>query len=540
MRRLALLVVVAACAHRPQVGELRFENQAPVWRVNDRRPLPKAPKEREYNRTLYHADGFVFRRATRAMEMRAHRRAEDVNALDEVPDSTWFTNRIGVRDMSIEELRRGANLGPSPFDHRPWTITGAKQGGLSIGFKIEDARGDKYILKFDNVDEAEMETGAHAIVHRILWAIGFNVPEDYIGYVRRDDLVVGAKAQKDGFSEAKLDEALELVHRTGDGRIRVLASRFIDGKPIGPYAREGTRPDDPNDVIPHENRRSLRGQKSIFAWLNHTDLQEDNTLDVFTKDNYVVHYLIDFGKALGVMGHHMKWQTVGHTYRLDVGKAFEHLVTFGLRERTWDGLRSTGLRGIGLYDVEHYDPGTWRANSQYWPVEDADRHDQFWGAKLLMRFTPEQLAAIVDEAQYSDPRSAKYMLETLIARQRKTARYWFDRVAPLDVFTVDADPSGVRLCFTDLLIAYDLRRTTTRYLVDAYDHAGKRTGFQRVLGAMPNGRTCINGVELAPGRDAYTIIRLRVRRNAYELPPVIVHVARDAAGRPQVIGLRRR
>src|SRR5689334_8089041 len=98
MKRLALLAL-AACAHQAPVGELRFKNAAPVWRVNDRAPIPKPPAEREYNRTLYHADGFVFRRATRAMELRPDRRAEDVNALDEVPDSTWFTNRIGIRDI---------------------------------------------------------------------------------------------------------------------------------------------------------------------------------------------------------------------------------------------------------------------------------------------------------------------------------------------------------------------------------------------------------------------------------------------------------
>src|SRR5438105_12567495 len=30
-----------------------------------------------------------------------------INTLGEVPDSTWFTNRIGSRPMSMEELLRG-------------------------------------------------------------------------------------------------------------------------------------------------------------------------------------------------------------------------------------------------------------------------------------------------------------------------------------------------------------------------------------------------------------------------------------------------
>ena len=38
-------------------------------------------------------------------------RAKNVNTIDEVPDSSWFTNRIGVRPITNEELLRGANAG---------------------------------------------------------------------------------------------------------------------------------------------------------------------------------------------------------------------------------------------------------------------------------------------------------------------------------------------------------------------------------------------------------------------------------------------
>jgi hypothetical protein len=244
MRWLWILIVVA-CAHSP-TGELRFRNEPPVWRVNDRIPLAKQPRERIYNRKLYHSDSFVVRRSTRALDVRPSRRAADVNALDEVPDSTWFTNRIGVRDLSIAELVRGPNVDPSPFENLPWTITKAKSGGTAIGFVFEDTTGAKFILKFDTPDRPEMETAAHAIVHRILWACGYNEPQDHIGYIRRADLVIGDKARKRGIDDAKLDAKLAQVALEHDGRIRVLASRYLPGKPIGGYPREGTRADDPN------------------------------------------------------------------------------------------------------------------------------------------------------------------------------------------------------------------------------------------------------------------------------------------------------
>jgi len=53
---------------------------------------------------------------------------------------------------------------------------------------------------------------------------------------------------------------------------------------------------------------------------------------------------------------------------------------------------------------------------------DSVSFDAFWGAKIMIRFTREQLGAIVEQAGYTDPRAAQYMLDALVERQRKTAR----------------------------------------------------------------------------------------------------------------------
>jgi hypothetical protein len=579
MRALALAVVLAGCAHDP-IGTLRFKNQPPVRAVDDRDHVAKPPANRDYNRTLYQVDGFVVRRTTRALDLAAPRRAQDVNALDEVPDSTWFTNRIGVRELTLDELRRGPNVHEHPFLHRPWTITGAKVGGTAIGFVFEDARGDRYLLKFDKKEVPEMETGAHVIGQRIAWACGYNVPEDDVAFITRDDLVIAPDATKKNtvgdkspLTAADLDAALAKVWHLPDGRIRVLVSRFVPGPPIGPYAREGIRPDDPNDLVPHELRRTVRGQVSIFAWLNHTDLQEDNTLDAYIKDpddperRYVQHYLIDFGKALGVMGYINHWQTVGFTYRLDLGQALRSFLTLGLVVPPWEAVTSPPIRGVGLFSATNYDPGEWRTNSPYWPFFDADRFDAFWGAKILIRFTREQLAAIVEGAQYSDPRAAAYMTDVLVERQRRTAKYWFDRVAPLDAFTVEpVGGDSVRVCFDDLLLRYGLADVAagTRYHADVYDYDGRPTGWRATAPAVrgapvaprrssappvvgteapaspsQGARVCFDGIVPPAARAGYTIVRLRVQRSGRTLPPALLHLARDDQGVPRVIGLRR-
>ena len=536
---------VAACGS-PPAGTLRFKVEPPVWHVADAAPIPKAPEERVYNRTLYQTDSFVVRRLTRVLDVIEPLRAQDINSLDEVPDSTWFTNRIGLREMTAEELRRGANLDPSPAESLPWTITGAKTGGLSIGFEFEDAKGDKYLLKFDEGSRPEMETGAHVIGQRLLWAAGYNVPQDYLAFIRREDIVVSPKAtaknalgKKQKLTVEQLDKALERMYRTPDGKFRVLASRYLPGKPVGPYSREGRRGDDPNDRIDHEKRRSVRGEVPLFAWINHTDIQEDNTLDVFIKD-HVVHYLIDFGKAFGVMNNSNNWKTVGYTNRLDLSIALRTLFTFGLWDRPWDNIDDKGIKGIGLFEADHFDPGTWRINAPYWPFDEADATDTYWGAKIAMRFTKEQITAAVGEAHFSDPRAAPYMIATLLERQRRVGRYWLDQVSPLDRFTIEPVGDRARLCFDDLARTYGLQAATSRYSAEVFDAAGAVLVPRVSLApSATGGHICTDAVPLGGDAAHYTIVKLAVSRNARGLPPVSVHLARTKTGALDVIGIRR-
>jgi hypothetical protein len=58
------------------------------------------------------------------------------------------------------------------------------------------------------------------------------------------------------------------------------AGRFVEGDPMGPFVYYGTRPDDPNDIHPHEHRRELRANRVFSAWLNHDDSRAPNSLDM--------------------------------------------------------------------------------------------------------------------------------------------------------------------------------------------------------------------------------------------------------------------
>jgi hypothetical protein len=548
-----LLLCAGGCASS-QVGRLRFVNQPPVWRVDDRRPIPR-PRSAAYAKMLYFNDAYVLRRLPRALEFRGKRRALGVNALDEVPDSAWFTNRIGVREMSVEEVRRGPITGESPERHRPWVILGTKVGGASVGFIIRDRRGQRFLLKFDEKSNPEMETAADIIVQRILHACGYNVPEDNIVYFREEDLVLSEQAtvkdtlgNKRPMTQKDLTASLQRIHVEQDGRIRGMTSRLLAGVPLGGIAMEGTRKDDPNDRIPHEMRRDMRGLSTIFAWLNHTDVKEANSLDIWQPDpanpgrHYVAHYQLDFGMALGGTGYSGKSRQVGFAHAVDIKYLLMTLPTLGFWVRPWEDVEQPAVSAVGLLTARDYRPDLFTPSFPYYPFYEADRFDNFWGAKLLMRFTPEQIRAVVEEAHYSDPRSTEYMVNVLIERQRMTARYWFGQVTPLDRFALQPDRGAEQLCFTDLMLAHGLEdvQRSTRYEAEAYDYHGKATGWRATARPGDGGRACLRGLVLPRRDEGYLIVRIITRRGGKVFAPVDLHLARDpASGGARVIGLRR-
>jgi hypothetical protein len=235
-------------------------------------------------------------------------RAPNVNTLDEVPDSSWFTNRIGARAVAVDEVETGpiSGSGPAPGT---WTIVSGKNEGVTPGFRVTDARGDVYFIKFDPPANPEMATGAEVVSTHVLHALGYHVPENYIATVDPADLRIGAGATIKGdngrerpFDASDLEAVLARSARRDDGLYRVVASKALRGTPLGPFRYHGTRPDDPNDIYHHEHRRELRGLRVYAAWLNHDETRSINTLDTLVDADgrrVVRHHLIDFGSTLG-------------------------------------------------------------------------------------------------------------------------------------------------------------------------------------------------------------------------------------------------
>lgn len=551
-RGLAAVVACAlvACAS-PQtgVGTARFANQPIRWRVDDRADVPKPPEYRPFAQKVYFFDAYVYDPVAHHLKLPRARHALDVNALDEVPDSSWFENRIGRRELSLDDIRRGPNHVEA--DASKWQIIQSKAVGGSAGFICLDGRGDRYVLKLDEPHAPVTESATDVAVQRLLWAIGYHVPENSVLYLTKAQLARAPDAVvKDEFgnerpmTEHDIDSTLAHGYRKPDGTYRVLASKYLAGKPLGGWAQRGVREDDPNDTIPHEHRRAVRGLYLFFAWLQQTDVKEDNTLDMWTADpttktHYVKHHLVDFGKSLGMSAWIVPRPGDGHQQNLDFPYLLGSLASFGLWVRPYEGTRTPNIQGVGTFDAEHYDPLGWEPHANYAPLYFLDNRDLFWAAKILVRFTPAQIRAALEQGRYEDPRAIDYLVDVLVRRQRITARAVMTRVAALDRFTL----AGTTLCFDDLLVTYNLQpaaRATTRYTATAFTHAGRPLPWRAAAAPGTDRTACLAAVPRGPDHHDYAIIRIATQRAGRTLGGVEVHLATDPATKqPRIIGIHR-
>jgi hypothetical protein len=598
---LGAIALAIACS-APQPTGPRFANQPIVWRIDDRADVPVQPVARPFAQKIYFFDAYVYDPVVHALAVPAPRHALDVNAIDEVPDSSWFENRIGRRELSPDEIGQGPNTVPA--DTSRWTVIQSKTVGGSAGFIALDGRGDRYVIKLDEPHAPVTESATDVAVQRLLWASGYHVPENSVIYFSRDEIALGDKAVvKDEFGNERpmlprdLEVQLARGYRKADGSYRALASKYLAGKPLGGWSQRGVRPDDPNDTIPHEHRRAVRGLYLFFAWTQQTDVKEDNTLDMWVEDkakgtHHVKHHLVDFGKSLGMSAWIVPRPGDAHQENVDYEYLVRGLVSFGLWVRPYEGTLTPGIQGVGTFDAEHYDPGKWRPHANYEPLRFLDDRDLFWAGKIIARFTPAQIRAAIEQGRYEDPRAVDYLVDVLRARQLLTIRYAFTRsVAPLDRFAL----TDRGLCFEDLLIKHRLvpgARATTRFTATATDYAGRPRAFAGegvsrgtgntagagevpvahtrafagegvargtgntarggevpvahtralMIDAFPDdtGAACLAIPSRGRDRDGYTIVRIATRRADRQLGDTEVHLANDpATGKPRIIGLHR-
>jgi hypothetical protein len=498
--KFALIVVAATLISFVSYAQLKRPEV--LWLDFDMNNIPE-PKARESGYYEYFFEGQLVEQTKQDLDVPRWLRkaggnpkqASNVNELDEVPDSSWYTNRHHIHRMSIPDLQRGPNRGSRP-DFTTVVVTKAKTSGVTPGMMVKDANGQTYLVKFDGMGYLNLLSGAEVISTKIMYAAGYNVPENYVAYIDPKNLSIGDKVEildettgkQRPLTQEDIQKILRKAAVTPDGRYRVMASKLLPGKPKGPFTQVGLRGDDPNDLIPHEHRRELRGTRVIASWINNWDLKEPQSLDMYVEENgckFLRHYLLDFGSSLGANDIPTEYFH-GHEYGVDLGNITKEIVTLGFYDSPNEKRAQVISPEIGNFTSYNFDPGSWKQTYSSVMFDNMTDEDAFWATRVILSFNEGDLRSIIETAEYSDPQTNDYMLRTLLDRQRMVARYWLAKTDGLTDFAIQRTTNGVNLTFTDLMVANQLgssNLTTYTFQVKGKSYQAKRmTTTQRAIG----------------------------------------------------------
>jgi len=391
--------------------------------------------------------------------------AQGVNTLGEVPDGPWFVNRHALKRLTSEELVRGPGDQDPPNLKNPLQVLTVKKYDVRPGLLVHDADNTLYLIRFDPLDRLEMSTGAGMIGARLFHAMGYWVPESYLVYFERSQLVASPDGEEIDdvgeprpLNEEDIDVFLENMPRDPAKGYRALAIKSPQGaKLLGPYQYYGTRSDDPNDLAAHEHRRDLRGLHMFSAWVGNNWIEATQSQDALLEENdvyFIRHYLVDFFTHLGSGFEQAKNAREGNEPLFDLNQTVANLFGFGMIAPKWQRAKYPKIKSLGLFEYTAFDPSKWLPN---YPAAALANHlpdDDYWAAKQVMAFTDEDIRAIVKTAQYSDPEAGEWIVRCLIERRNKIGRYAFDLVLPLDNFRLE----GNELKYDDLAVHYGFRQ----------------------------------------------------------------------------------
>ncbi len=447
--------------------------------------------------------------------------AEDINVYDEVPDSSFFVNRHARSPLSAAALEKGYAENEGPSAEGILTVMKGKSEGLHPGFFIKDSRGDFYLLKFDDLLNFELNTSAEIIASRFYHAIGYNVPQYTVFTFSPDQMVPAPEARmvdRNGFKQPLTQEMLQqyIMHLPHDdqGRLRASASKILKGENKGPFSFEGRRKNDPEDTIDHERRRSIRALQVFASWLNNNDVRHANTLDMWVTEegrSFLKHYLIDFNATLGGAAGGAKPPMFNHEYFLDYGAIAKNYFALGFRKSDWQkrleeqGPVELKPAAIGYFDNNRFSPKDFKVQLPYYAFKDLTRADGFWAAKIIARFTDDDIQAMIRAGKLTNPEDADTLFQLLSERRDIIARYWFSEASPLDQFSL----KDSHLAFSDLEILRGyMQAEGTIYTAEGYAGAGRKGSR---LGTVESSSQELTLPEEWKSEEVLTLI-LRVKR----------------------------
>ena len=380
---------------------------------------------------------------------------------------------------------------------------------------------------------------------KFFWALGYNQVESFLTTFDPKRMEIHPEAtfrrpngKRTPITRADIDELLEHAARRPDGTYRVVAGRLIPGKIIGNFRYQGTRPDDPNDLVPHEHRRELRGLFVFGAWTNMTDFKAKNTIDTLLTENghaVVKHYLQDVGSTFGMTNDRYQWDN-GWEHFYQGGTIAKRLASFGFALSPWQTVKYTEGPSIGKFEGDRFDPRTWRTHTPNAASIEMRDDDAFWAARRVAAFSDEMIRAIVHTGEFSDPAAEKAIGDIMIKRRDKILRTYLPAVNPI----VTPRLENNRLSFENAAVAADVAKAPEVYRASwfQFDNA---TGESRPLSETTSATTTIDaprGLPTAAG--SFILVEISADSKEHEAwrRPVRTYFRLDGDGW-KLVGLER-
>ena len=517
-----LISVCLAVATAALVSEVSTATRSTRFFGDD--PLAREPESQDASRAETSNIGemyeMVYNLFANARYKPSGVRAQNINTIDEVPDSSWFTNRIGTKMLTIDELVRGPNVGAPPDPSR-WVIVREKASGVHPGLTAKDAKGEMWFLQFDPKYYPEGATASLMMATRLFWALGYNQVETFLTtfdpkHVELDPeaTIKRPNGKRTSFTDDDLNAILERVARRPDGTYRVAAGRLLPGKVLGNFRYQGTRPDDPNDVVPHEHRRELRALRVFGAWTNLTDLKSANTLDTLVPENdrlVVKHWLQDVGSTFGMNNDLHEWDlSWEHFYQGDT--TLKRLASFGFALSRWQTVDYVEKPSIGKFEGDRFDPRTWRPQTPTTAYMELRDDDAFWAARRVAAFNPEMIAAIIHTGQLSDPTAEEALVGIMLKRRDKILHEYLLAMNPI----VSPRLGEHELTFENAAVDADLAQAPQRYRATWFEF-DNATGALRALGETDGNSTGMDAPADLPSRmDSVVAVDLSADGTDYE------------------------
>ena len=485
---LAAALLAACGSYRPAV----FADRPPVAVVHDDRPIP-LPSRQGFDEKEHLSDVYLRRPLFDVIRPLDFGTGGDVNALDEVPPSTWYDPELVKRAPSGAANASAPTFPLIALDESPTTSPDA----LVVG----DAKGVRYELLTDPPDKPGLLTAAEVLGSLLLRTLGLRAPRAWIVGVPESTLSSdGAQANK------RLGVWLARKAALVGGSRRVSATLWPPGIDVGIASDFSLRRDDPNDRVEHANRRTLRAMKIFAHWMGWTAFGVRSTRDVYIGkpgEGHLVHFLTGTSRAFGT-------QDLQDLPQRDegAGSLWWHLGTFGLAPIKTTPAKLGAFPSLG-YLAGTLVPGDFSVSPPYSPFVRLTPGDEYWAGKRLIDAGEDAIRIGVEAAELPDD-AAAHLEKVLKQRRRSLIAHAMAAVTPLDL----AANAGRTVWFKDRAIAAGVaRREGTYYEVSYLDQGG---------------------TELAPTRSFWSAGEISVvpLPDSFDAGPMVLHVRSVRAGIP--------